>query len=83
MVKGLLQQPHGQDSGKEDVQSEESSALYEELPVHSDEDSEESFREEESGEPPVQLEEDFQTWDGDWTRQFRLPVEHIQLPIIP
>ena len=40
---------------KEDVQSEESSAQYEELPVHSDEDSEESFREEEAGEPPVQL----------------------------
>ena len=56
---------------KEDVQSEESSAQYEELPVHSDEDSEESFREEEAGEPPVQLEEDFQTWDGDWTRQFQ------------
>ena len=56
---------------KEDVQSEESSAQYEELPVHSDEDSEESFREEEAGEPPVQLEEDSQTWDGDWTRQFQ------------
>ena len=49
---------------KEDVQSEESSAQYEELPVHSDEDSEESFREEEAGEPPVQLEEDFQTRNG-------------------
>ena len=56
---------------KEDVQSEESSAQYEELPVHSDEDSEESFREEEAGELPVQLEEDFQTWDSDWTRQFQ------------
>ncbi len=29
---------------KEDVQSEESSAQYEELPVHSDEDSEETGR---------------------------------------
>lgn len=56
---------------KEDAQSEESSAQYEELPVHSDEDSEESFREEEAGEPPVQLEEDSQTWDSDWTRQFQ------------
>ena len=56
---------------KEDAQSEESSAQYEELPVHSDEDFEESFREEEAGEPPVQLEEDSQTWDSDWTRQFQ------------
>lgn len=56
---------------KEDAQSEESSAQYEELPVHSDEDSEESFREEEAGEPPVQLEEDSRTWDSDWDRQFQ------------
>ena len=56
---------------KEDAQSEESSAQYEELPVHSDEDSEESFREEEAGEPSVQLEEDSRTWDSDWTRQFQ------------
>ena len=52
---------------KEDAQSEESSAQYEELPVH----SEESFREEEAGEPPVQLEEDSRTWDSDWDRQFQ------------
>ena len=56
---------------KEDAQSEESSAQYEELPAHSDEDSEESFREEEAGEPSVQLEEDSRTWDSDWTRQFQ------------
>ena len=52
---------------KEDAQSEESSAQYEELPVH----SEESFREEGAGEPPVQLEEDSRTWDSDWDRQFQ------------
>ena len=39
--------------------------------MHSDEDSEESFREEEAGEPSVQLEEDSRTWDSDWTRQFQ------------
>ena len=39
--------------------------------MHSDEDSEESFREEEAGEPPVQLEEDSRTWDSDWDRQFQ------------
>lgn len=49
----------------------ESSAQYEELPVHSDEDSEESFQEEEAGEPPIQLEEDSEVWDSDWTRQFQ------------
>ena len=56
---------------KEEAQSEESSAQYEEILVHSDEDSEESFREEEAGEPPVQLEEDSRTWDSDWDRQFQ------------
>ena len=55
----------------EEPRQMEMGAAEQENPVHSDEDSEESFREEKAGEPPVQLEEDSQTWDSDWTRQFQ------------
>ena len=55
----------------EEPRQMEMGAAEQENPVHSDEDSEESFREEEAGEPPVQLEEDSRTWDSDWDRQFQ------------
>ena len=55
----------------EEPRQMEMGATEQENPVHSDEDSEESFREEEAGEPSVQLEEDSRTWDSDWDRQFQ------------
>ena len=55
----------------EEPRQMEMGAAEQENPVHSDEDSEESFREEGAGEPPVQLEEDSRTWDSDWDRQFQ------------